>query len=265
MTTSQSLNQSRQLSAYEKNHLRRFGIDPAEVGDDETPVEYLTGRVVFDGQEFIVTPAVLIPRVETEELVKQIKNNIVTRVGKTPAPEVRLLDVGTGSGVIGLTLARFLEKHQQPFSLVLTDISPAALAIARQNYTQLFSEPPQFGTVQFVESDLLRGLPRSTRFEYIVANLPYIPSARLEILPASVRDFEPHTALDGGADGLALIVRLLTEAHPHLTDDGELYLEVDDTHTEKALMPFVSHYDLTTWPDQFGKQRFARLVKKPLR
>lgn len=268
----------RTLSPYEFNHLRRSGID---VSDDqsfferygEMPVEYITGHVEFAGSTFHVSPDVLIPRIETEELVDMVIKEAMARHAAVPhfsqgerAPDkrktaIRIADVGTGSGAIACSVARRLAKLSLPYSLMASDISAKALAVARQNWQQLAPEG-HLQHVQFMESDLLASIPTEEQFDIIVANLPYIPAARIDALDASVREFEPRVALNGGEDGLQLIDRLLAQAPAHLTTGGVVLLEVDYTHDATVWRQLEPTWKIEVIEDQFSRTRFAQIIKR---
>jgi release factor glutamine methyltransferase len=170
------------------------------------PVPYILGRRGFFERDFLVTSHVLIPRPETEHLVEAA----LAWAGAQDRP-LRIVDVGTGSGVIALSIAARLPTAQ----VVATDVSAAALLIARENGAGL-------GNVSYVQADLLAGI--TTPFDIICANLPYIATDDLSVL--DVAKFEPHVALDGGADGLVLIRRLLAQAPSSLTTPGLMLLEI---------------------------------------
>ncbi len=172
------------------------------------PLPYVLGYWHFYGRKFALTPAVLIPRPETETLVE-----LALRWLRQHPTRRRAADVGTGSGILAVTLAAEVDDLQ----VTATDISPAALAVAADNARRHRVAE----RIAFVETDLLAALPGP--FDLIVANLPYIPTAALESLP--VARHEPWEALDGGADGLALIRRLLQQAPSRLAPGGLLLLE----------------------------------------
>lgn len=256
-TKSKPTNQARQFSPYELNQLRKFDLDPEKLKSrDQQPVEYLTGHVEFLGLDFLVDKSVLIPRVETEELVEMVKNDIENNFIQSKQ-SLNLIEIGTGSGAIGLALTEWLETQKLTYSLILTDLSDAALNKARQNYQRLFPQPLKFGQLEFLKSDLLANIQSNKPFDFIVANLPYIPTARIKKLDSSVKDFEPMMALDGGGNGLKLINQLLKQAANQLNPGGKIYLELDDTHTPDKFLAFnkTYHYEITT--DQFGKNRFG--------
>ena len=251
---------SRVLSAYEKNQLRRYGFDPESTDQyGERPAEYITGKTTFLGQELMVSPAILIPRPETEELVELVQQDFLNKADWPSSKTLQIGDIGTGSGAIGLSLLRFFEEQQQPAVVTLVDVSAEALNVARENFNQLFNDRSLFGSVEFIQSDLLAGLPKGQRFDYLVANLPYIPSGRITQLASSVKDFEPLAALDGGEDGLRLIAQLLDQSKTRLTSSGKIYLELNDTHTQEKIQAIAMGYQAKVFLDQFGKNRFAVL------
>lgn len=185
-------------------HLRTFD-KLLELRAHGMPLAYIVGRRAFYDRTFQVNPHVLIPRPETEHLVE------AAIAWAKPLGTIRIVDVGTGSGVIALTLAAQLPQSR----VIAADISSAALLIAVENAGTL-------SNVQFVQSDLLS--PFVGPFDLICANLPYIATGEMNVL--EVARFEPHVALDGGDDGLALIRRLLQQAPSRLATPGLLLLEI---------------------------------------
>jgi release factor glutamine methyltransferase len=169
------------------------------------PVGYLLGQRPFYDRVFKVTPHVLIPRPETEHIVEAALEWAKGRAVKYA------VDVGTGSGAIAVTLAAHLPETR----VIATDVSHAALVVARENATDLTN-------IAFVQADLLT--PLRGWFDIIGANLPYIPTDEVDVL--EVARFEPHVALDGGVGGLAQIRRLLQQAPSRLASPGLLLLEM---------------------------------------
>lgn len=248
----------RQLSVYEKNHLLSHGIKLESIDEyGEMPVEYITGAVRFLDRQYRVTPDTLIPRVETEQLVELVIQELLSGLAFESTHPLKVLDVGTGSGVIGLSLLDFAERNHIPLDITLTDISPAALAVAQRNFEHLFSKTLKHGAVQFAKSDLLSKIPQSGQFICIVANLPYIPSERIPSLASSVKDFEPRVALDGGESGFDLIERLVRHAPPYLAANGKLFLEIDDSHTPELFVKNAPAYLWECVSDHSEKPRFA--------
>jgi release factor glutamine methyltransferase len=176
------------------------------------PIAYLRGEREFYGRTFHVDPRVLIPRPDTEALV----DVSLARTAHVSL-SMRQLDLCTGSGCVAITMAR-----QRPTSKVLaTDLSADALAVARENAYRLGAY-----NVAFVESDLFANVPAGVRFDIVTANPPYIPTEEIAGLMADVRDFEPRAALDGGADGLDLVRKIVDAAPRFLEPGGVLALEI---------------------------------------
>jgi len=175
------------------------------------PVAYITGRREFWGREFVVSPAVLVPRPETEVLVEAV----LARLGDRTRPW-RIADTGTGSGCLAVTLAAELPASR----VVATDISAPALQVARTNAVRHGVDR----RVLMVQTSLLTGV--AGPFDVVAANLPYIPLPCAATLSPDVRDYEPHEALFGrGEDGLDTIRELLMQATSRLSPDGLLFLE----------------------------------------
>jgi release factor glutamine methyltransferase len=179
---------------------------------------YILGRKEFWGLEFSVTPAVLIPRPDTEILVERA----LYLLGVL-SPPLRVLDLCTGSGAVGIAL-----KRERPdLEVWASDISPAALEIAERNAAKLL--PGGRGGIRFLPGDLFSALDTpegSGFFSLILGNPPYIPSGLIDTLPPEVRR-EPRISLDGGEDGLALIRRIARGAPGRLREGGVLLLEGD--------------------------------------
>ena len=174
------------------------------------PVAYIIGHREFWGREFEVNSAVLVPRPETESVIEEAIED--ARGGR---PFGIIVDVGTGSGCLAVTLA-----VEFPAARVFaTDISPASLEVARRNA----SRHGVAERITFVQGDLLDRV--EARADLIVSNPPYVPSADADRLQPEVARYEPHSALFGGSDGLAVIRRLFAAAAGHLASDGLLVVE----------------------------------------
>ena len=174
------------------------------------PLPYVLGHWEFYGLDFILTPDVMIPRPETELLVESAINWL-----RLHPQRRQVADVGTGSGCIGIAIA----KHIPDAHLVLIDITPAALEVARRNA----ENHGIMHQVELLQGDLLAGLAEP--LDLVCANLPYIPTNDLERL--QVANHEPHLALDGGKSGIEVISRLLCEAQGRLIAGGILLLEIE--------------------------------------
>ena len=184
---------------------------------EREPVAYITGEKEFYGLPFHVTPAVLVPRPETEILVESVVNqlrNTSLRHG------CRALDVGTGSGAIAISFAKELASND--VAVVATDISEAALDVARIN-------ADRNGValrIEFRCGDLLDAVQSGETFRAVLSNLPYIPTRDFASLEPEVSVFEPRLALDGGDDGLELIRRLVDGVPTILESSGWFALEI---------------------------------------
>jgi release factor glutamine methyltransferase len=169
--------------------------------------------------DFVISPDVLVPQPDTETLVEAA----LAALPQTPGERPVLLDLCTGSGAVAIAL-----KHEVPsLEVYAADISPKALAIARENASRLLKKDGHIpgDTVHFLEGDLFEPVPR-IRFDLITANPPYVPSAEIPGLSREVR-FEPLLALDGGNDGLDLIRRILERSPAFLRSGGRLLMEAD--------------------------------------
>ncbi len=205
------------------------------------PVAYLTGMREFYGRGFEVSPDVLIPRPETELLVEQA-------LARMPAGEaVKVLDLGTGSGCIAITLA--LERPRAQVTGV--DRSAAALGVARRNADRLGAR------VEFLESDWFAAVD-GRRFDLIVSNPPYVAAGDPHLTRGDVR-FEPVGALASGADGLHDLRRLATAASAHLAHGGTLLLEhgYDQAEAVQALLREAGFRDIESWRDLGGVLRVS--------
>ncbi len=181
-----------------------------------TPVAYLVGRREFYSLPFRVTPDVLIPRPETEFLVIRLLD--LAQLQSPAAGDWAIADVGTGSGIIAVCAAKWLEKSR----VTALDISPAALRVAQGNAT----DHGVADRINFVESDLLSALPAQPRFDFIVSNPPYIAEHEMAGIARDVRDFEPRLALVAGPRGTEVIERLIGQAAERLVPGGWLLMEI---------------------------------------
>jgi release factor glutamine methyltransferase len=182
---------------------------------EHTPISYLTGHKEFMSLDFKVNRNVLIPRPETELLVET-----VCKFRSTPNPsqeEITVLDLGTGSGAIAVSLA----KYNTNYSILATDVSMSALFVARENAIH----NDVINRVLFIQTDLFDGISPNNKFDWVVSNPPYIPTGDLPSLPEEIRKYEPILALDGGTDGLDVIKRIIENASMFLKPSGHLAIE----------------------------------------
>ncbi|MEM6655345.1 MAG: peptide chain release factor N(5)-glutamine methyltransferase, partial [Planctomycetota bacterium] len=188
------------------------------------PVAYLVGEKEFYSLKFEVTRDTLIPRPETEAIVVRLTDLVKTvTAGGDP---LKICDVGTGSGILAVCAAKYIENA----NVLATDVSPAALEVAKRNAERHGVGDRTF----FVEADLFPANKPDMRLDYIVSNPPYVTSEEMSELPASVADFEPHTALDGGPSGAAVIERLLPAAARQLRPGGVLLMEISPMIAERV-------------------------------
>jgi release factor glutamine methyltransferase len=181
------------------------------------PAQYITGHQEFWGMDLIVTPAVLIPRPETE--------HVQASAGALRTDHLRIADVGTGSGCIALALAKELPNAE----IHATDSSPQALEVARANAARHQLER----RIHFHHTDLLATL--TPPFDFIVSNPPYVGESEEDQVRLEVRKFEPRSAVFGGATGTEVIARLIPQARNLLRPGGALVLEVSGTIVDQVL------------------------------
>ena len=210
-------------------------LTPSQRADYETtiarrlhhePIQYITGQQEFYGIGFHVSPAVLIPRPETEHLVEAVLNLLPSN------QPVKIADIGTGSGAIAIALAIHLSKA----AITAPDISTEAIAVARRNA----DTHKVANRIRFLQSDLLNALDHeAATFDAIVSNPPYVAESDRDTLHPQVRDHEPDTALFAGKTGIDIYRRLIPQAHNALKPGGLLALEIGHGQQE-ALTTLLS-------------------------
>ena len=193
------------------------------------PAQYLTGKQEFWGLDFEVTPAVLIPRPETEHIIEVALERLGPRGIKTnmrtgePSPALRIADVGTGSGCLAVALARELPHAE----ILATDISAPALEVARRNASRHgVGDRVHFIQTDLIEAALQTPAHEAQSFDLIVSNPPYVARNEAASLPREVREHEPASALFGGPTGVEIYVRLIEQAASLLRPRGILVLEL---------------------------------------
>ena len=179
---------------------------------NERPIAYIIGNREFMGLDFFVKEGVLIPRPDTETLVEEIINICNNRTG------LNILDIGTGSGAITISLAKYLDKSH----VISADISDIALEIASKNAISNNVDE----RIDFIKSDVFSNVPKEEKFDLIVSNPPYIRKADIDGLDRQVKDFEPYNALEGGEDGLDFYRKITKESKAFLKNKGILAYEV---------------------------------------
>ncbi len=209
------------------------------------PLAYLRQRREFFSETFYVDERVLIPRPETELLVEEA----IKIVGEKERPFV--LDMGTGSGIIGILVAK-----QSKGTVLCVDISSASLAVARKNARAFGLEE----RIDFVASDLFSGMRPERRFDLICANLPYVGLEEWDDLMSEVREFEPKSALIGGKTGVELYERFMAQVGGCLAPEGVILCEVGGREQAAAVSALSrkAGLDATVLVDLAGKQRVVK-------
>lgn len=216
------------------------------------PIAYLRGEREFYGRSFRVSSDVLIPRPDTETLV-----DVVLARSASRSMYARLLDLCTGSGCVAITIAR----ERPNWHVTGVDLSEAALRVARDNAARLGA----VWNVRWLVGDLSAPLGKDERFEVLTANPPYIPDAEVETLEPDVRAFEPRLALAGGADGLDVTRRVISDARRLLVPGGLLALEImaGTSDAVAALVRAAGFEDVAVARDYGGNDRVVSAVAPP--
>lgn len=218
------------------------------------PVAYVTGHKEFWSLDFFVTPAVLIPRPETEMLVE-----VALQYARRPTSgsSVKVLDIGTGSGAVSVCLA----KEQAAMEIVAVDISRVALDVARVN-TRRHGVADR---IRFLPGDLFAPVkPLPETFDLIVSNPPYIRTGELSMLAPEIREWEPTIALDGGANGIDSYRRIIGEGHRYLTPTGSIVLEIGADMASAVVDLFSRsgcYGPASVYQDYAGKDRVVAAMK----
>ena len=182
------------------------------------PAQYITGHQEFWGLDLIVSPAVLIPRPETEHVVETALELMRAGAGRQPGARPKLIDVGTGSGAIALALATELPAAE----IYAVDLSREALEVAKANAARLQLDD----RVRFLVSDVLEGVPRDGSFDFVLSNPPYVGFNEADKVQDVVKKFEPKMAVFAGEHGLDVICRLISQASEALRPGGYLVFEI---------------------------------------
>jgi len=219
------------------------------------PVAYLVGNREFFSLSFAVSPAVLVPRPETEGLVVRVLD--LHQPAEPTGPRPRIVDVGTGSGAIAVTLAATFAKRLQQAEFVATDISSAALAVALEN-AQRHGVADQ---IEFVECDLLEDPRVAGPWDVIVSNPPYVREDEFDALPRDVRLHEPRTALVAGPTGVEVVARLVAAAAEKLAPGGWLVMEVGPATASAAEAIVVAESELVLEPTLKDMAGLPRIVQ----
>ncbi|HWR36452.1 MAG TPA: peptide chain release factor N(5)-glutamine methyltransferase [Clostridia bacterium] len=207
------------------------------------PSQYITGHQEFWGLDFIVNPAVLIPRPETEHAVETVLE--LVREGDIARPKI--VDVGTGSGAIALALAKELPQGE----VSAVDFSADALDVAKLNAARLELD----GRVRFLRSDVLADVARDGSFDFVVSNPPYVALSEADKVQDVVKKFEPQMAVFAGEHGMDVISRLIPQAHEALRTGGWLVMEIGYSMSEAVMRMMSGYEDVHAVPDLAGIPR----------
>ncbi len=211
------------------------------------PLQYITNHKEFMKLDFYVDENVLIPRSDTEILVEEVINNC----NKNVKNDCKILDLCSGSGAIGISIAKYIENSQ----VICSDISQKALEIAKNNAHQ-----NNVKNIEFIYSNMFENIEE--KFDIIVSNPPYIKKEIIEKLDKEVQN-EPHIALDGGSDGLDFYRIIVNEAYNHLNKCGKLYLEIGYDQKEEVidLLEKSGHYaNIYSKQDLYGNDRIVYCI-----
>ncbi|GAY73817.1 peptide chain release factor N(5)-glutamine methyltransferase [Lentilactobacillus kosonis] len=212
------------------------------------PPQYAIGRADFYGMQLKVNNQVLIPRVETEELIDWVLE-ATSEIDEKP---LKVLDIGTGSGAIAIAI----KQNRPAFKVTATDISDAALQVAKENAKEEETD------ISFVLSDVFDQI--SDKYDIIISNPPYISEAELEDMGASVVSHEPSLALFAADNGLAVYKQIIAGLNQHLTDIGMVFFEIgfhQEADVMKLLKSEFSNSQVTSRHDVAGNQRMVKLVR----
>lgn len=215
------------------------------------PTQYITGHQEFWGLDFIVSPAVLIPRPETEHVIE-----VVLELLKDYKPngKLRMIDIGTGSGCIALAVASELPQLE----ILACDISEDALEVACANAVRLGLEK----RVRFRQSDLL-SVYQGKQFDFVISNPPYVGESEADKVQKQVREFEPKTAVFSGREGMEIYKRLIPQAHAALKPGGWLVTEIGYSTEEKVKQLLIGFTDVQTTADLQGIPRVVAARRNP--
>ena len=214
------------------------------------PLAQILGRQSFYGLDFFVNEDVLIPRADTECLVDLVLEDYADLAKQAGSSSLNILDLCTGSGCIGISVAKHLPYQE----LLLVDLSEKALAVAKKNAEKHLGE-----NVTLLQSDLLTGV-QGKKFSLLLSNPPYIVSRVIPSLEREVSEYEPKLALDGGEDGLVFYRRIAKEAKAVLLPGARLYLEIgyDQGESVKDIFQKEGYEAVEVFPDLAGNPRVLR-------
>ena len=238
-------NENLALELTEEDEQKYFQLINKHIKDD-TPLSHLVGFEYFYDRKFKVTSDVLSPRLETEELVYKVINYI----RKNNLTNIKILDLCTGSGIIGITLKKELEEFD--VKILASDISSRALTVAKENASSLEAD------ISFVESDLFSNI--QDKFDIIVSNPPYIANDDKKTIKENVLNYDPHLALFADEEGMYFYRNIIEKSRSYLNEKGIMFFEIGYDQKEKIItLGENNKFETVIYKDINGRDRIAVL------
>ena len=233
------------LELTEEDEQKYFQLINKHIKDD-TPLSHLVGLEYFYDRKFKVTSDVLSPRMETEELVYKV----IDYIRKNNLTNIKILDLCTGSGIIGITLKKELEEFD--VKILASDISSRALTVAKENASSLEAD------ISFVESDLFSNI--QDKFDIIVSNPPYIAHDDKKTIKENVLNYDPHLALFADEEGMYFYRNIIEKSRPYLNEKGIMFFEIGYDQKEKIItLGENNKFETVVYKDINGRDRIAVL------
>ena len=238
-------NENLALELTEEDEQKYFQLINKHIKDD-TPLSHLVGFEYFYDRKFKVTSDVLSPRMETEELVYKV----IDYIRKNNLTNIKILDLCTGSGIIGITLKKELEEFD--VKILASDISSRALTVAKENASSLEAD------ISFVESDLFSNI--QDMFDIIVSNPPYIAHDDKKTIKENVLNYDPHLALFADEEGMYFYRNIIEKSRPYLNEKGIMFFEIGYDQKEKIItLGENNKFETVVYKDINGRDRIAVL------
>ena len=238
-------NENLALELTEEDEQKYFQLINKHIKDD-TPLSHLVGFEYFYDRKFKVTSDVLSPRMETEELVYKV----IDYIRKNNLTNIKILDLCTGSGIIGITLKKELEEFD--VKILASDISSRALTVAKENASSLEAD------ISFVESDLFSNI--QDKFDIIVSNPPYIANDDKKTIKENVLNYDPHLALFADEEGMYFYRNIIEKSRPYLNEKGIMFFEIGYDQKEKIItLGENNKFETVIYKDINGRDRIAVL------
>lgn len=238
-------NENLALELTEEDEQKYFQLINKHIKDD-TPLSHLVGFEYFYDRKFKVTSDILSPRMETEELVYKV----IDYIRKNNLTNIKILDLCTGSGIIGITLKKELEEFD--VKILASDISSRALTVAKENASSLEAD------ISFVESDLFSNM--QDKFDIIVSNPPYIAHDDKKTIKENVLNYDPHLALFADEEGMYFYRNIIEKSRPYLNEKGIMFFEIGYDQKEKIItLGENNKFETVVYKDINGRDRIAVL------